>query len=249
MTTAGIRRQWKRSRREPGAFSAVELLILVAAALVLAGLTVPVLRGMTLATNEESARETLVRLRDYQIRYREKGVSQTPLGEARFGSLTELLRAGLSLEDSSVVGGTGDLDSGLCLLRHGYLFQFFFHTRSGGFTTLAADPLVAESKNAFVVYAWPEVYRRGGASTFVIDPSALLRPNAKTGILESKNLLANYSGLKRPPKAFSAARPADTTAPRAPETAPASGPVKPVPRNERGEDGEMWELTPFPTSQ
>lgn len=234
------------------AFSLVELLILVTAALVVAGLSVPVLRGMTLASNEESARETLVRLRDFQIRHREKGTTLGPGGSPRFGTLTELVRAGLSLEDSFPIEG------GAVLVRHGYCFQYFFATRSGGFTADATDPLVLDSPEAFVIYAWPEVYRRSGSAVFAIDPSGRLRPEAAKGILESKNLLANYSGLRRPPKPFAASRQgADAEGvavptrpePGGPASSPTAAPGKPLRRNERGEDGELWELTPVPAGR
>ena len=210
-----------RANSRSAAFSLVELLILVTAALVVAGLSVPVLRGLALSVNEESAVETLTRLRDFQIRYREKGVSTLPSGRARFGTFTELLRGGLSLEDAV------PREDGQLLLRHGYLFQFHFATRSRDFTNNPADADAADSKDGFVVYAWPETWGRSGSSVFAIDPSGILRPSAKIGTLESRNLLTRYSGVHRAPQAFAALRVSPGGRPAVPPNGPAG--VPPVP--------------------
>jgi type II secretory pathway pseudopilin PulG len=243
-----------RSRVSRSGFSLVELLILVAAALVVAGLSVPVLRGITLATNEESAHETLVRLRDFQIRFREKGVANLENGGARFGTFAELVRAGLSLEDAEV-SSDGNL-----MLRHGYCFQFQFATKSRDFTTKPNDPAAGDAKDGFLIYAWPEIHGRSGSGAFVIDPSSFLRPTANLGILESKNILMRYSGRSHAPQPFAAARTGDAGPANANETveptestessksSQASKPLKPK-RNEYGEDGELWELVPFPANQ
>lgn len=224
-----------RTTASPRGFTLIELLILVAAALVVAGLSVPVLRGIAMATGEESAQETLVRLRDFQVRFRERGV-ETLGGRARFGTPAELLRAGLTLEDAALREG------GAMLERHGYLFQFHFATTSGGFTNNPSDAEVVDAKNGFVVYAWPEVQGRTGSSVFAIDPAGILRPAARGhAILESKNLVHRYGGAKRAPRPFAAA-----AAPAA-ASAPTSAPGRVDLRGVGGQDGESWELVVLPS--
>ncbi|MFN0204732.1 MAG: Tfp pilus assembly protein FimT/FimU [Planctomycetota bacterium] len=215
-------------------FSIIEALILIAAALVVAGLSVPVLRGITLSTNTESAIETLARVREFQIRYFEKGASTHAGGAARFGTFDELLRSGLGLEDSAV------RDRGMILVRHGYYFQQFFISRSGDPVADPRDPSVDPAKNRFFVYAWPEERGRTGASTFIMDPSGYLRSSGVTGLFESKNLLNRYSGLSNAPK-WSAAR--SLALGGAKTASVASNPAK-LNYSDRGEDGEIWESTP-----
>lgn len=216
-------------------FSAIELLILIAGALVIAGLSVPVLRGITLASNSESAQETLFRARDFQIRFHEKGIANNSAGAPRFGTWSELLQSGLSLEDAMV------RDQGLLLEKHGYLFQMFFGVRAGDPTTDPKDLRVDSAKDRFVIYAWPNDRGRSGASAFAIDPSGMLRTPAVAGILESKNLLKPYSGLDHTPR-WDAARTESLF--RGGESLP-SQPAKGAPQrqlvNFRGADGELWE--------
>lgn len=231
----------REQRRE--AFSLIELLILVTAALVIAGLSVPVLRGISLSSNTDSAIETMLRIRDFQIRYFEKGLSTRRGGGARFGTFDELLKSGLSLEDSST------RHEGLVLVRHGYLFQCYYATKAGDPVADPRDESTDPVKDRFVVYAWPVERGRSGVSAFVADPSGLLRFPAVQGVLECKNLLLAYSGLGNPPK-WSAARSAtyardraDSGAATATAAAASLNPANLL--SHRGEDGEMWEALPM----
>jgi type II secretory pathway pseudopilin PulG len=224
------------ARSRSRAFTLVELLILVAAALVVAGLSVPVLRGIVVASNSESAIATLARVRDALRLHRQAGLSLRPSGHPRFGTMSELLTLGpspaLALEEAQVRIAA----RGAVLLHHGYLFQAYFSTRSADLTPDPSDPSALEgpdSKDAFVVYAWPFVHGRSGSSVFAIDPSGRLRDPAFDGVLESRNLLARYSGLERPPAPF-AARVRAGKAPRTPQDAAP------------GEDGDSWAPVPMP---
>lgn len=220
----------------PRGFSAIELLILVTGALVIAGLSVPFLRGLSLSTNSESAVETLVRARDFQIRFREKGIVTNAAGEPRFGNWNELLHAGLSLEDAVV------RENGLILGRHGYLFQLHVAARVGDPVNNPADSNAAPSRNQFVIYAWPEDRGHSGASAFAIDPSGMLRTPAVTTVLESKNLRQRYSGFEAMPRWDAARADVPVAAAKAGESAPAAG-SRPAQETltHRGSDGEIWE--------
>ncbi len=225
-------------------FSLVELLILVAGALVLAGLTVPVLRGMTLAGNAESAIESMTRIRDFQIRYRERGLSVASDGQPRFGSFTELFRSGLLLEDAD------HREGGQFVVRHGYVFRMFFVTRDGDLRPDPGDAAVAPSKDGFVVYAWPERYGRSGTSAFAIDPSGFFFRTTVESVLETRNLHHRYSGYSMAPRPFAArATGGDGGAATAPETSPSKVPADSravSPYSYVAEYGDVWEPIPLP---
>lgn len=226
------------------AFSLVELLILLSVALVMVGLSVPVLRGLSLANNSESAIETLTRARDFQIKYKEKALASAGGAEARGGTWTELLRSGLSLEDARV------LDGGAVLARHGYYFQMYFASKRGAPVANPADPLALRGRECgvdrFIIYAWPEANGRTGASAFVIDPSGMLRKNPpfKTLLYESKNLLHSYTGTEAFPPVDAAHEPDRDWSPASPVEAPAAAGKNAAGsgiRTHRGGDGDLWE--------
>ncbi|HKE01501.1 MAG TPA: hypothetical protein VKE69_10860 [Planctomycetota bacterium] len=211
-------------------FSVVEILILVTASLLIAGISVPVLRGIRLAQNADSALETLVRLRDAEERFRETGAALGPAGSPRYGTPRELVaEVGLGeLEDARVVEG------GEVLQRHGYLFQVYFAT-TDSYVEDPTDPAALAEKDAFVVYAWPLQRGQTGTVALAIDPGGRLRGAAIDGALESKNLLRRYSGLGRRPLGSAAQRPDAATS-------TVSTRRQAVP----GVDGEVWEVTPLP---
>lgn len=216
-------------RRAPAGFSLVELLILVVAALVVAGLSVPVLRGIRLASNSESALTTLASLRDAQIAHKEQRRSHNAAGAPRFARLGELFgsdgKPPVGLEESAPVGG------GRFLRRHGYLFGAWFVTRDHKLVEDPAHRDAFDGKQAFVLYAWPEEYGVSGSSAFALDPHGELRTPPATGALESKNLLHRYSGLDRVPSPDAAkGLPASTSATAAARTL----------------DGDLWEVVSFP---
>ncbi|MBI3820980.1 MAG: hypothetical protein HY286_20005 [Planctomycetes bacterium] len=234
------------ANRQCAGFSVIELLILIAGALVIAGLTVPVLRGLTLVSNTESAIETLLRARDFEIRFREKDIATNSLGKPRFGNWSELTRSGLNLEDANVY------ENGRLLVKHGYVFQIYYSVKSGD---PVPDPAAVDAdtaKNGFIIYAWPLEYGRSGSSAFAIDPSGLLRVPSSPGVLESKNIVRGYSGLENRPR-FDAARSEDYAKNAAAgsvsvNTLPTNTlPINTLPANarpiaERGMDGDMWEI-------
>jgi hypothetical protein len=230
------RRVFQDGRRALRAFSLVELLILVAAALVVAGLSVPVLRGIRLAANCGSALETLVALAQAENRFREAESALGPSGAPRFGTIRELMELGAVpalpvLEDARLV------DGGRVLQRHGYLFQPFFTTRDEDLSEDPADSSVLGTRNGFVLYAWPLRHGVTGSSAFALDPSGALRSPPVEGALESRNLLRRYSGLEKRPERFAARRASDALSASAPSPRGAA----------RGEDGDLWEVTPLPT--
>lgn len=205
-------------------FTLVELLILVTAALVVAGLAVPVLRGIRLASNSESALQTLASLRDAEIAHKERGRSKNAAGANRFARFDELVAAEgkvpVGLEESVLV------DDGRRLQRHGYLFAIYFVTRDNKLVDDPAGATVLDGKQSFVLYAWPHTLGASGSSVFALDPSGALFTPAAPGALESKNLLLGYSGLRNPPRADAALK-----------TGPGNNAV-----TFRGADGDLWEL-------
>ncbi|MBL8694864.1 MAG: type II secretion system protein [Planctomycetes bacterium] len=228
-------------RRRARAFSFVEILIALAIVLVLAGLAVPILRGMTLAANGQSAVEALKAIRDFQVAFKEKGLETGVGGVARFGTFRELMASGFALEDAE------QRDSGRALLRHGYLFRMYFATKTGGLILDPAGPDILDSRDGFVLYAWPEIYGTSGVSCFALDPAGRLRVLPGGGVLESRNLAHRYSGLEHGPQPFAARL---VSASRAlPDSSAAS--IAPGSPGESktllapGEDGDLWDVVPF----
>ena len=176
----------KKNNTKKGAFTLIELIIVMIVIVILSALIIPSLIAAKLSANETSGIANLRQIATSQELFRFRThVDEDNDGTGEYGGLVEMAGTQVGRAASAIVPpvlspALGVLNATGQASRSGYLYAVFLPDATGaglvepqtGYTTTTLD--VDLSENVYAVYVWPVVHNQSGSRTFFINQQGIM---------------------------------------------------------------------------